>query len=570
MAKKDLHFRFWPARLPKSLDYPKMLLPEIIETSAGRYPDKAAVIYYGKRITYRDLQSSVELLVAELHKIGVKKGDRVAVYMQNTPHFIISYFGVMRANAVLVPVNPMLLKEELKYILNDSGAKVIITTGDFYQRVEEIRSHTAIKEVIVGNYSDYLPENPELELPSQIELENRTYPDAINWSKIMAGNITSLPPVETTTGDLALIGYTSATTGLPKGCMHTHATIISNILGSVHWCSQTSKCMHLAPLPLFHVTGMQHSMSAPFFAGGTMVLLTRWDRETALRAIQNYRCTHWLNITTMVVDLLASPNVTGYDLSSLVFIGGGGAPMPAAVAERLFELTGLRYVEAYGLTESISQTHFNPPDRPKMQCLGIPVFDVKTVIYDFEKGEEVETGREGELLVNGPQIFKGYWNRPAETRESFIEINGVEYFRTGDIVRQDEDGYFFIVDRTKRMINAAGFKVWPTEIEGYLYKHEAVLEACVVSVPDPLRVENVKAYIVLKPEYAGKVSGQEIIGWCRETMAAYKYPRIVEFVPQLPKSGAGKILWRVLQDWEKERVKREGFYWLKEGGESFS
>jgi fatty-acyl-CoA synthase len=203
-----------------------------------------------------------------------------------------------------------------------------------------------------------------------------------------------------------------------------------------------------------------------------------------------------------------------------------------------------------------------------MQCLGIPVFDVTTKVFDFEKGIEVETGREGELLVNGPQIFKGYWNKPAEIEAAFLTINGVEFFKTGDIVRQDEDGYFFIVDRSKRMINAAGFKVWPTEIEGYLYKHEAVLEVCVVSVPDPQRVENVKAFIVLKPEYAGKVSDQEIINWCKENMAAYKYPRIVEFTSQLPKSGAGKILWRVLQEQEKERIKREGFYWLKKGGEA--
>lgn len=540
-----------------------MHLFAIVETTAQRYPEKPAIIYYGRRITYRELQSAIELLATALKKKGIQKGDRVAVYMQNTPHFIISYYAVTRANAVLVPVNPMLLEEELKYILNDSGAKIAITTGDLYPRIESVRSQTSIQDVIVGNYIDYLPEKLEIDFPLQIQLEDKSFPETIGWGEIMKNNTVDLPPVETTPDDFALIGYTSATTGLPKGCVHTHSTVISNVLGSVYWCTHTSKCMHLAPLPLFHVTGMQHSMNAPFFVGGTMVLLTRWGREAALQAIQKYRCSHWFNITTMVVDLLASPGIAKYDLSSLVFIGGGGAPMPAAVAEKLFKLTGLRYVEAYGLTETISQTHLNPPDRPKMQCLGIPVFDVKTKVFDFEKGREVEPGQEGELLVNGPQIFKEYWNKPTETREAFVTINGVEYFKTGDIVKQDEDGYFFIVDRSKRMINAAGYKVWPTEIEGYLYKHEAVLEACVISVPDPQRVENVKAFIVLKPEYAGKISEQEIIAWCRERMAAYKYPRIVEFIPELPKSGAGKILWRVLQDEEKERIKREGYYWLK-------
>ncbi|MEW6424795.1 MAG: long-chain-fatty-acid--CoA ligase [Bacillota bacterium] len=563
MVKRESYFRFWPARLPYSLDYPKMHLFDIIKTSSKRYPCKPAVIYYGKKITYRELQNSVEALAAELKRLGIKKGDRVAVYMQNTPHFIVSYYGIPRANAVIVPVNPMLLEEELKYLLKDSGAKAVITTGDLYPRIESIRGQTDVQSVIVGNYTDYLPEETELSFPPQLPLEDKYFPETIRWAEVMKRNAGELPPVETSPDDFALIGYTSATTGLPKGCVHTHSTVIANVLGSVHWCTHTSKCMHLAPLPLFHVTGMQHSMNAPFFVGGTMVLFTRWDREAALQAIEKYRCTHWLNITTMVVDLLASPHLGRYDLGSLVFISGGGAPMPAAVAEKLHSLTGLRYVEMYGLTETISQTHVNPPDRPKMQCLGIPVFDVKTRIFDFEKGREAETGQEGELLVNGPQVFKEYWNKPKETREAFVEIDGVNYFKTGDIVKQDEDGYFFIVDRSKRMINAAGYKVWPTEIEGYLYKHEAVLEACVVSVPDPQRVENVKAFIVLKPEYAGKVSEQEIIKWCKERMAAYKYPRIVEFIPQLPKSGAGKILWRVLQEQERERIKREGYYWLE-------
>lgn len=564
MERKEPYFQFWPARLPKSLDYPQMLLFEIIETTSKRYPDKPAVIYYGRRITYRELQSAIELLAAWLHQNGVKKGDRVAVYMQNTPHYIISYYAITRANAIIVPVNPMLLEEELEYIFNDSGAQTVITTGDLYPRVEAVRNRTGVKNVIVGYYRDYLSQEPEIKLPPQVQVEEVFYPETVKWEDILrGGSACSLPPVEVVHDDCALIGYTSATTGLPKGCVHTHSTVIANVLGSVYWCTHTSKCIHLAPLPLFHVTGMQHSMNAPFFVSGTMVLFTRWDREAALQAIEKYRCTHWFNITTMVVDLLSYPDIARYDLSSLVFIGGGGAPMPAAVAENLFALTGLKYVEAYGLTETISQTHFNPPDRPKMQCLGIPVFDVKTKIFDFEKGREAAPGEEGELLVNGPQVFMCYWNKPKETEEAFITIDGVKYLKTGDIVKQDEDGYFFIVDRSKRMINAAGYKVWPTEIEGYLYKHEAVKEACVVSVPDPQRVENVKAFLVLKPEYEGKLSEQEIIDWCKERMAAYKYPRIVEFVPELPKSGAGKILWRVLQDREKERIRREGYYWLK-------
>lgn len=332
------------------------------------------------------------------------------------------------------------------------------------------------------------------------------------------------------------------------------ATVISNSLSSYHWLAATSSSVNLASLPLFHVTGMVHSLNAPIIAGGTIVLLTRWDREAALAAIENYRCSHWVNITTMVIDLLASPTIGSRDLSSLVAVGGGGAPMPAAVAERLNQVTGLNYIEGYGLTETISQTHFNPPDRAKLQCIGIPDFGVDARIVDVETLKELGVGEEGELVVNGPEVFKGYWNKPEETKEAFIELDGKSFFRTGDICRMDEDGYFYVIDRSKRMINAAGFKVWPAEVEAILYRHPAVAEACVVGVPDPERIENVKAFIVPRPEFKDKVTAQGIIDWSKQQMAAYKYPRMVELVEALPKSGAGKILWRELQQREKERA----------------
>lgn len=287
-----------------------------------------------------------------------------------------------------------------------------------------------------------------------------------------------------------------------------------------------------------------------------MVLITRWDRRTAIEAIEKYRCTHWVNITTMVVDMLSDPDIANRDLSSLLVIGGGGAPMPAAVAEKLSKLTGLRYIEGYGLTETISQTHLNPPQNPKLQCLGIPDFGVDALIVDIETGKPLPPKEEGEIVVSGPEVFKGYWNKPEETEKAFIEIEGRKYFRTGDLGYMDEDGYFFIVDRIKRMINRSGFKVWPAEVEAVLYKHPAVKEVCVIGVPDERVVEEVKAFIVLNPEYKGKITEKEIIEWAKQQMAAYKYPRIVEFVDELPKSGAGKILWRVLQ--EKERKERLG------------
>ncbi|MFP4000269.1 MAG: AMP-binding protein, partial [Desulfobacterales bacterium] len=310
----------------------------------------------------------------------------------------------------------------------------------------------------------------------------------------------------------------------------------------------------LTTLPLFHVTGLVHSLLAPVYAGSTMVMLTRWDREAAITAIERYRCTHWTNITTMVIDILNHPDIRNRDLSSLMIIGGGGAPLPEAVGNKLHELTGLQYVEGYGMTETISQTHFNPPHRPKLQCIGIPDFGVDARIIDLDSKEELGTDQQGELVINGPEVMEGYWNRPEENREVFIEKDGKQFLRTGDICTMDEEGYFYIVDRSKRMINAAGYKVWPTEVEGVMYGHPAVSEVCVVGVPDPVRVENVKAFIVPGDEYKGKITEEEIIAWAKQNMAAYRYPRMVEFVESLPKSGTGKIQWRQLQQKEKEKA----------------
>ncbi len=544
-------FKFYPVGLTRTLDYPNVPLFEFLETSARRYPEKPAVIYYGNRISYSEILDSVERLATFLHSKGIEKGDRVAIYMQNSPHWIISYFGILRANAVVVPVNPMLVEKELEYILSDSGCKMAITTSELYPRLRPVAEKLGI-DVVCGHLTDYVPENPELPVPdfAKVKLD---ISGATAWDEAMKEK--NPPEVEVTNEDLAMIPYTAGTTGLPKGCMHTHATVISNSVGAAYWERVNPASIHLATLPYFHVTGLVHSLLSPIYSSSTIVLLTRWDRETALQAIEKYRCTHWINITTMVVDLLADPKIAERDLSSLLVVGGGGAPMPKAVAERLEQLTGIKYMEGYGLTETISQTHMNPPENPKLQCLGIPDFGVDALVIEPETGEVLPPGENGEIVVKGPEVFKGYWNKPEETGKAFIEINGERYFRTGDLGYMDEDGYFFIVDRIKRMINRAGFKVWPAEVEAILYKHPAVKEVCIIGVPDERVGEEVKAYIVLKEEYKGKVTEQDIINWAKERMAAYKYPRKVEFVDELPKSGAGKILWRVLQEkeWAKKR-----------------
>jgi fatty-acyl-CoA synthase len=362
-----------------------------------------------------------------------------------------------------------------------------------------------------------------------------------------------LPPGPHLAGasDLAAICYTSGTTGKPKGCMHSHNSLMATTALPSVWFDISCEEIFLGVVPFFHVTGMQILMNMPLYIGAEIVVMTRWDRELALFLLERHQVTNWTNIPTMVIDLFASPNFKSDSLKSLKYIGGGGAAMPEAVAKRLFELTGLAYVEGYGLTETAAPSHTNHPSRPKRQCLGIPFCNTESTVINPETLEPLGPNQTGEIVSRGPQIFKGYWNNPEATRESFIEIGGKTFFRTGDLGYYDEEGYFFIVDRLKRMINASGFKVWPAEVEAIMYGHPDILEACIISVEDAHRGETVKAVVVLKPTAdREKVSARDIIEWCRERMAAYKYPRLVEFVDELPKTGSGKVQWRLLQEKE--------------------
>jgi fatty-acyl-CoA synthase len=332
--------------------------------------------------------------------------------------------------------------------------------------------------------------------------------------------------------------------------MHTHRSVMHTLIAGAEWFRGVPETTYLAVLPFFHVTGMQNSMNTPIYMGGTAVLLPRWDREVAGQLISRHQVTAWSLIPTMVVDLLASPNAASFDLSSLQRMAGGGASMPEAVATRLQELCGITFVEGYGLTETMAPTHINPPDRPKKQCLGIPIFDTRSMVVDPGTLEELPDGEVGEIVSAGPQIFQGYWAKPQATAEAFFERDGIRWFRTGDLGRRDADGYFFIVDRLKRMINAAGLKVWPAEVEAMLYAHPDVQEACVVASKDARRGETVKAFIVPKPGRRDAVKADDIIAWARTKMAAYKAPTTIEFMDALPKSATGKIQWRQLQERE--------------------
>ncbi|MDQ0190286.1 long-chain fatty acid--CoA ligase [Alicyclobacillus cycloheptanicus] len=551
------HFAYWPKGVPTSITVPKTTLYDNLLVSARRYPDKTAIYYYGTAVTYDRLLAEAKALAGYLqHELGVKRGDRVLLYMQNAPQFFVSFFGILAAGAVVVPMNPMNMTEELRFYIEDGGIETALVGQELLPRITPLQKETTLQHIVAAAYSDYIEGTPKYALPDVVTAPRQTDvgDDVVLWADALNRG---LQPVDvgTTCDDLAVLPYTSGTTGRPKGCMHTHRTVQANVAGGANARMTTPESVTLTVLPLFHVTGLVHCMNVPVYLGATSVLMTRWDRETAAQLIEDQRVTSWTNISTMMIDFLANPNLSKYDLSSLASIGGGGATLPAAVGERLKQLFGLNYTEGYGLSETIAQVTFNPPDRPKLQCMGMPCPDVDARVVNPQTLEELGPNEEGELIVNGPQVFLGYWNRPEENAKAFVELDGKRFFRTGDLVRYDEEGYLFMVDRLKRMINASGFKVWPAEVESLLYQHEAVQMACVIGAPDEHRGETVKAYIVLKADYQGRVRPEDIIEWTKDKIAAYKRPRLVEFVDALPMSGTGKVMWRTLQEKEWAQVK---------------
>jgi fatty-acyl-CoA synthase len=557
------HFKFWPKRLPHAITVPATSLWDNLETSARRYPDKAALVFFGTVLTYADLLQKAELLAQCLRGLGVEKGNRVVLCMQNCPQLVIAHFAILRANAVVVPVNPMNRAEELKHYITDPDARVAITTADLAAEWGRANDALPVGErlahLVVTHLADaFDPQVAGDDAPPAAWCDWLTGRHALpvlqgcqvhTWEQaLQAGG--GLPELSVGPQDLALLPYTSGTTGLPKGCMHLHSSIMHNAVASGLWGNGSAENVVLVVVPMFHITGMVSVMHTSIRGGATLVIMPRWDRELAGRLISRWRVTHWTNIPTMVIDLMGSPNFASFDLSSLVYIGGGGAAMPQAVAQRLLEQFDLRYVEGYGLTETAAPSHSNPPDAPKQQCLGIPFMGTDARVIDPDTLQELPIDQSGEIIIHGPEVFNGYWKRPEATAAAFIELDGKRFFRSGDIGMVDADGYFFLTDRLKRMINASGFKVWPAEVEALMYRHPAIQEACIISTPDSYRGESVKAVVVLRSTHRDLVTEQDIISWCRENMAVYKVPRLVQFVDALPKSGAGKVMWRTLQEAE--------------------
>ena len=559
------HYAHWPLRVPHAFTPAQTTLWDNLAISAKRFPDKDALVFLGRTLSYRELLQQTERIAAWLTANGVKQGDRVLLYMQNCPQWVAAHFGILRANAVVVPVNPMNRAKELEHYITDAGAAVAITSADQAAEMgaasQALPPGQGLQHILATRFTDAFDESALTDpllpaswhgwLTSPHAPASATGPQLHHWTDVLQNNL-PVPAYSVKPDDLAVLPYTSGTTGLPKGCMHTHRSIMHNAVSSGMWGNSTAENITLAAVPMFHITGMVSMMHASIALGASLVVMPRWDRDLAGRLISKRRITHWTNIPTMVIDLLGSPNFESYDLSSIVYIGGGGAAMPQAVAQRLLEQYGLRYVEGYGLTETAAPSHTNPPDAAKQQCLGIPFMSTDARVVDPETLQEVPVGDQGEIVVCGPEVFQGYWKRPDATEQAFFELDGKRFFRTGDLGRVDEEGYFFLTDRLKRMINASGFKVWPAEVEALMFRHPAIVEACVIATKDSYRGESVKAVVVLRPAFVGKVTEADIVAWCRENMAVYKVPRVVQFTDALPKSGSGKVMWRALQEAEAQ------------------
>ncbi len=548
--------RYASSGTPERVHVPDTTVFENLEISARRYPSKTAIQFYGAAQSYGALLREVETLAGYLqHACGVKPGDRVMLFSQNCPQFIAAYFAILRAQAVLVPVNAMLLEDELRHIATDSGAVACFAAQELASQLMPLLGEaggTRLRHVIVHAYGDALGDDDAgLTIPDWVRArcDPKALPaGAVSWQAAVAAGHQALQYAGKQS-DLCMLPYTSGTTGAPKACMHDHRTVMTSVAGSQLWRGTNAESCFLAVAPMFHLLGLQNSVNGPIFVGGTIVLLPRWDARTAAELIERHRVTFWGALPPMMVDFFSQPGIEQRDLSSLRVVGGGGAAMPENTARLMRERHGLEYIEGYGLTETAAFLLVNPVQRPKASCLGVPTFGVEAHVIDPETLQPVPRGEVGEIVVHGAQVMRGYWNNPKANAESFIEIDGKRFFRTGDLACEDEDGYYFMRDRLKRMINASGYKVWPAEVETMLYRHPAIYETCVISARDSHRGETVKAVVVLKAGHEA-TTAESLIGWCREHMATYKAPRIVEIVPSIPRTATGKLAWRTLQEAE--------------------
>ena len=570
---RPAHHAFWPKGMPFDITPAEVPLTHFLKTAAERFPNKAAIIFGGVSMSYGQLWVQANAVAGYLaSRCEIAHGERVLLMSQNCPQHVVAFYGILLAGAVVVPVNAMTTRTELAYYMADSDARTIVVAQELLDQVlpcfdaaQTQQAGQNLRHGIVISYSDALqapadspvalwPQLPAVVTDARLPLDNVGNAHVVAYADVMAQQLPAPPFERLQVDDLAVLPYTSGTTGHPKGCMHTHRTVLAAAMGAVYWRGFTAESVFLAVAPMFHMLGMQNAMNIPIVAGGTVVMMPRWNAELAGQVIEHHKVSVWTAPPAMVIDFFAHPANQTRDLSSLAVLSGGGAAMPEAVAAMLKDKFDISFNEAYGLTESAAFLHANPIARGKRQCLGVPTFGVDSRVVDPVTLDELPAGEVGELVTSAGQIMTGYWRNDSANASSFFERDGKRFFRTGDLVSVDEDGYWFMRDRLKRMINVSGFKVWPAEVESALYEHPAVHEACVIALPDAKQGEMVKALIVLKPDALGQVTPEDIVAWSRERMAVYKAPRQVAFIDALPKSGTGKIMWRELQDQERAQA----------------
>ena len=553
------HYDQW---VPTRLEYPDIPLHHFLSASAHKYPDRDAIIFYGKRLTYRTLDEAATRFAAALADRGLAKGDRVSLFLPNCPQMVIAYYGTLRAGGLAVSTSPLYSTRELTHQLNDSGAETIVVLSKLYPLVREVASQTGLKRIIVTNIKEYFP--PLLRLLFTLLKEKRQghrpaverRPGTEWFSEMLTSAPAKSPATTVGPDDPALLQYTGGTTGLSKGAMLTHRNLVANTMQAGAWLVKKSDGVEifLGAIPFFHIYGMTVVMNLCISLGHTMVLLPQFKVQEVLETIAKYRPTLFPGVPTMYVAINNYPEVGRYDLRSIKACLSGAAPLPVEVQTRFETLTGARLVEGYGLTEASPVTHANPLfGARRVGTIGLPLPDTDARIVDLESGEHTVPPREiGEVAVKGPQVMAGYWNQPSET--AMVLRDGWLY--TGDIGYMDEQGYFTIVDRKKEMIITSGFNVYPREVEEPLYEHPKVKEAVAVGLPDPYRGETVKIYVVLK---AGEhATEQEIIDFCKQRMAKHKVPTLVEFRLELPKTLIGKVLRRALREEEMAKRKPQG------------
>lgn len=551
----------YPSEIPHQLTYENITVEQLLTRTFKKYPNKCAIHFMGRELDYKELYESALKFANYLRFLGVEKGDRVSIMLPNCPQSVIAYYGTLYAGGIVVQTNPLYTERELQYQLNDSGAKIILALDILYPRIMKSIKETKIENVIITSIKDYLPFPKNILYPFiqkkeygfNVKVEhtgiNHLFTEIMRIEKPIPIPI-SINPEE----DLALLQYTGGTTGLPKGVMLTHKNLIANTTMCDAWLykCEEGKEIILGLLPFFHVYGMTTVLILSVMKGNKMVLLPRFDVEQLLKTIEQQKPTLFPGAPTMYIGILNHPKLNKYDLSSINACISGSSPLPVEVQERFEEITGGKLVEGYGLTETSPVTHANFIWGKRVKgSIGVPWPDTEAIILNSEEGKVLPPGEIGEIAVRGPQVMKGYWNNPEETKKSFYD----DWFLTGDLGYMDREGFFYVVDRKKDMIIAGGYNIYPREVEEVLYEHEAIQECVVVGVPDKYRGETVKAYIVLKQ--GRQVSKEELNKFCREKLASYKVPRIYEFRDSLPKTAVGKILRRTLIEEEKSKLKKQ-------------